>query len=112
MEKLTITEWSKKSINLLRDKNGVYCLRNGKGEYLYIGASTKLHNRLRRFYGGGFLSLEKRGIKFTVDVYMFDDASKMAKVEYDLINQHRPTQNVYLIETLLDKHDRKKMLFC
>ena len=86
-------EWNKEVIKTLTQKKGVYSIILEDGSYYYIGASYNLVKRVNRFFGKGWQSLVRQGIKFKVHITFCENMNEASKLEYDMIEKIKPKEN-------------------
>ncbi|MSQ41619.1 MAG: excinuclease ABC subunit UvrC [Dehalococcoidia bacterium] len=89
----------------LPERPGVYLLRDGRGDVLYIGKAKRLRARVRSYFGAG-RSLEPRlhalvGQVQTIDHVVTATEAEALHLEASLVKRHQPVFNVRLKD---DKH--------
>lgn len=93
MKSILILEWNKATRRKIQNIKGVYVLRVNK-KSIYVGSSSRLVERLRRFYGTGWQSVARTGASFTIEVFPCENLNQMAQMEYDLIKKYNPKNNI------------------
>lgn len=86
----------------LPDSPGVYLMKNGAGEIIYVGKAVSLKNRVRSYFqssrnhGPKVLSMVSQISDFE---YILTDSEVEALIlECNMIKQHRPRYNVRLVD--------------
>jgi len=81
-------------------KPGVYLMRDGEGNVLYVGKAANLHHRVRSYFGAGQKLSTKlqRMVARVNDFEFYVTASEQEALilELNLIKRHRPRYNVRL----------------
>ncbi len=81
-------------------KPGVYLMRDGEGNVLYVGKAANLHHRVRSYFGAGQKLSTKlqRMVARVSDFEFYVTASEQEALilELNLIKRHRPRYNVRL----------------
>ena len=95
--KLTVL---KQKANRLPLSAGVYIMKNGKGEIIYIGKAKALKNRVTQYFGKGAQHTEKvRQMVSHVDDFDYilcDSEFEALILENSLIKQNQPKYNILL----------------
>ena len=79
--------------------SGVYIMKNGKGEVVYIGKAANLKSRVRSYFAG---REDRYQIKFlmkqvnNIDIIVTDTEKEAIILEDILIKKHRPKYNINL----------------
>jgi len=89
----------------LPTRPGVYIMRNGKGDVIYVGKAASLRNRVRNYFGAPH-SLEMKTRVLVEQVEDFEyivtaNAAEALHLEATLVKRHQPFFNVRLKD---DKH--------
>lgn len=93
------TERLKEAVSKFPASPGVYLMKNGKGEPVYIGKAASLKNRVRAYLGG---REERYQIPFlmkrveSIEVMVTDTEKEALLLEDILIKRHRPRYNILL----------------
>jgi excinuclease ABC subunit C len=84
---------------------GVYIMRNGKGDVVYVGKAANLRNRVRNYFGAPHsLEPKTRTLVELVDDFEYivtQNAAEALHLEATLVKRHQPFFNVRLKD---DKH--------
>ena len=92
--------WLKSKANRLPLTAGVYIMKDGTGNIIYIGKAKALKNRVTQYFGAGNQHTEKVR-KMVSQVYDFDyilckSEFEALVLENSLIKQHQPKYNILL----------------
>jgi excinuclease ABC subunit C len=84
---------------------GVYIMRNGKGDVVYVGKAANLRNRVRNYFGAPHsLEPKTRALVDLVDDFEYivtQNSAEALHLEATLVKRHQPFFNVRLKD---DKH--------
>ncbi len=87
------------------NRPGVYIMRNGEGEVIYVGKAANLRSRVRSYFGSphSFETKVRRLVEQIADfeVIVTDSAQEALILEATLVKRHQPFFNVRLKD---DKH--------
>ncbi|HEX5822922.1 MAG TPA: excinuclease ABC subunit UvrC, partial [Candidatus Limnocylindrales bacterium] len=90
------------TLKKLPDRPGVYLMRDGRGEVVYVGKAQSLRNRVRSYWQKTSGPLEGHRIRAVIDriadveYTMTDSVSEALLLEASLIKRYRPRFNVRL----------------
>src|SRR5947209_3876225 len=92
-------------LKALPAKPGVYIMRNGKGDVIYVGKAASLRNRVRNYFGAPH-SLESKTYALVQQIEDFEyivvsTPQEALHLEATLVKRHQPIFNVRLKD---DKH--------
>ncbi|HXH21654.1 MAG TPA: excinuclease ABC subunit UvrC [Dehalococcoidia bacterium] len=92
-------------LKALPGKPGVYIMRNGRGDVIYVGKAANIRNRVRNYFGAPH-SLEPKTRSLVEQVEDFEyivtsNAAEALHLEATLVKRHQPFFNVRLKD---DKH--------
>jgi len=101
----TAAERLQAQLQALPSRPGVYIMRNGEGEVIYVGKATNLRSRVRSYFGSPH-SLETKIRRLVEQIADFefivtDSAQEALILEATLVKRHQPFFNVRLKD---DKH--------
>ncbi len=89
----------------LPTRPGVYIMRNGKGDVIYVGKAASLRNRVRNYFGAPHsLELKTRALVEQIEDFEYivtANAAEALHLEATLVKRHQPFFNVRLKD---DKH--------
>jgi len=89
----------------LPNRPGVYIMRNGEGEVIYVGKAASLRSRIRSYFGSprSFEPKVRRLVEQIADFEFIvtDSAQEALILEATLVKRHQPFFNVRLKD---DKH--------
>ncbi len=93
-------------LELLPTRPGVYLMRNGKGEIVYIGKAVNLRNRVRGYFNARaqanhLASMLLRSVVHDLEWIVTDNEVEALILEANLVGKHAPRYNVQLKD---DKH--------
>jgi excinuclease ABC subunit C len=101
----TTSERLQAQVRALPNRPGVYIMRNGEGEVIYVGKAAKLRSRIRSYFGSphSFEPKVRRLVEQIADFEFIvtDSAQEALILEATLIKRHQPFFNVRLKD---DKH--------
>jgi excinuclease ABC subunit C len=96
----TISEKIRKQLAALPARPGVYLMRNGKGEVIYVGKAAKLNSRVRSYFGSPHMMEPKtRALREHIDDFEYiivGNAGEALILEATLIKRHQPFFNIRL----------------
>ncbi|HEY8989450.1 MAG TPA: GIY-YIG nuclease family protein, partial [Candidatus Limnocylindrales bacterium] len=90
------------TLKKLPDRPGVYLMRDGRGEVVYVGKAQSLRSRVRSYWQKGQGPLEGHRIRAVIDritdveYTITDSVSEALLLEANLIKRYRPRFNVRL----------------
>jgi len=101
----TTSERLQAQVRALPNRPGVYIMRNGEGEVIYVGKAAKLRSRIRSYFGSPH-SFEPKVRRLVEQIADFEfivtgSAQEALILEATLIKRHQPFFNVRLKD---DKH--------
>ena len=100
MASSTISEKIRKQLAALPARPGVYLMRNGKGEVIYVGKAAKLNSRVRSYFGSPHMMEPKtRALREHIDDFEYiivGNAGEALILEATLIKRHQPFFNIRL----------------
>ncbi|MBH77314.1 MAG: excinuclease ABC subunit C [Dehalococcoidia bacterium] len=90
----------RKQLEALPARPGVYLMRNGKGEVIYVGKATRLKDRVRSYFGSA-RSLEPKTRALRAQIEDFEyivcaNSGEALILEATLIKKHQPLFNIRL----------------
>jgi excinuclease ABC subunit C len=101
----TTSERLQAQVRALPNRPGVYIMRNGEGEVIYVGKAANLRSRIRSYFGSphSFEPKVRRLVEQIADFEFIvtDSAQEALILEATLIKRHQPFFNVRLKD---DKH--------
>jgi len=101
----TTSERLQAQVRALPNRPGVYIMRNGEGEVIYVGKAANLRSRIRSYFGSphSFESKVRRLVEQIADFELIvtDSAQEALILEATLVKRHQPFFNVRLKD---DKH--------
>jgi len=101
----TAAERLQAQLQALPSRPGVYIMRNGEGEVIYVGKAANLRSRVRSYFGSphSFEPKVRRLVEQIADfeVIVTDSAQEALILEATLVKRHQPFFNVRLKD---DKH--------
>jgi len=101
----TTSERLQAQVRALPNRPGVYIMRNGEGEVIYVGKAANLRSRIRSYFGSphSFEPKVRRLVEQIADFEFIvtDSAQEALILEATLVKRHQPFFNVRLKD---DKH--------
>jgi len=100
-----VTPQLEATLKKLPDRPGVYLMKDGRGEVLYVGKAQSLRSRVRSYWqkqstGGGYGEIhwirEVIGKVVDLEYTMTDSVSEALLLEANLIKRYRPRFNIRL----------------
>jgi len=98
---------SEERLRSLPSKPGVYLMKDGAGEVIYVGKAKALRTRIRSYFN---FSDNRASVKFivkkvvSIETLITEDERQALILEADLINRYRPRYNIQL------KDDRSHLM--
>jgi len=88
----------KEKLALLPDKPGVYLMKDGKGNIIYVGKAKILKNRVRSYFNGSHDGKTQKLVSEIADFEYIITSSNLEALllECNLIKKHSPRYNVLL----------------
>ena len=100
MPSSTISEKIRKQLAALPARPGVYIMRNGKGEVIYVGKAAKLRDRVRSYFGSPKgMEPKTRALRGHIEDFEYivvGNAGEALILEATLIKRHQPFFNIRL----------------
>ena len=100
MPSSTISEKIRKQLAALPVRPGVYIMRNGKGEVIYVGKAAKLRDRVRSYFGSPKgMEPKTRALRGHIEDFEYivvGNAGEALILEATLIKRHQPFFNIRL----------------
>lgn len=92
--------YDKDKLKDLPQSPGVYMMKNGQGEIIYVGKAVNLRNRVRQYFHGTHKPTSKTAILVShiesIETIVTDSEMEALILECNLIKKHRPQYNILL----------------
>jgi excinuclease ABC subunit C len=97
---MSASELVREKLRHLPDRPGVYLMKGGEGEVLYVGKAKSLRSRVRSYFGAGYAeSLKTRELVRRIEdleTIVVSSEAEALILENNLIKEHRPRFNINL----------------